>query len=308
MFNSSVGARLHVLGALIVLGAAVCGPLVPEGRADEEVFGYVKGAEPLPKGALELSQWFTRRADKGIGHYSALDSKTELEYGFTDRLSGEIALLGQSIDTSGILIDGYVPGDKEYGMRLSGVEGALKYNFLSAAKDPIGLSTYFAMSFKTLDPHSGQDKDTWSTELKLLLQKFFLDDQLIFVANAGMESTIAKRKAIDNLPAGFDWPTDPEMEIEFIGALGISYRVAPNWFVGLEALYEEEHETEIGLERWSIQAGPNIHYGGRKWWATFTWLPQISGGGESYPNQADDGLHLIEKTKQELRLKIGYNF
>lgn len=29
-------------------------------------------------------------------------------------------------------------------------------------------------------------------------------------------------------------------------------------FVGVEALYEEEHETEIDLERWSIQAGPNV--------------------------------------------------
>jgi hypothetical protein len=294
-----------VAAALI---AVVAGSVASESRADEEIFGYVKGAEPLPKGALELVQWVTVRSDKGIGHYRAYDTKTELEYGFTDKLSGEIDILGMGINTSGILIDGYVPGDKEYGLKLSGVEGSLKYNFLSAAKDPIGLSTYFAITLQTLDPHSGQDKDIFSTELKLLLQKFFLDDQLIVVANIGMESTMAKRKPIADLPVDFDWPTDPEMEIEFLGALGISYRFAPNWFVGLEAIYDEEHETEIGLERWSIQAGPNVHFASKKWWATLTWLPQLMGGGEKYAGQTYDNLHLIEKTKEEVRFKVGYNF
>ncbi|PWT71342.1 MAG: hypothetical protein C5B46_08410, partial [Proteobacteria bacterium] len=51
------------------------------GSADEGLFGYVKGAEPLPKGALDVEQWFTQRHDKGIGSYNALDTKTEFEYG-----------------------------------------------------------------------------------------------------------------------------------------------------------------------------------------------------------------------------------
>jgi hypothetical protein len=35
---------------------------------------------------------------------------------------------------------------------------------------------------------------------------------------------------------------------------------------------------------------------------------QLRGGGETYAGQADTSLHLIEKTKNEIRLKIGYNF
>jgi hypothetical protein len=300
--------RPYALALLAALGGAMCIAAAPDVRADEDVFGYVKGAEPLPKGALEVTQWVTNRSDKGIGHYSAYDSKTEFEYGFTDRFSGELALLAQSIDTSGILIDGYVPGDKKYGLKFSGIEGSLKYNFLSAAKDGIGLSMYMAMEFLNLDPVSGQDKDIWKNEVKLLLQKFFFDDQLIVAVNGGIESSINKRKPIDNLPAGFEWPTDEEVEIEFMAAIGVSYRVAPNWFVGVEGLYEEEHETEIGQERWTFQAGPNVHYASNKWWATFTWLPQIRGGGSPYPGQTEDNLHLIEKTKEEWRLKVGFNF
>ena len=39
-----------------------------------------------------------------------------------------------------------------------------------------------------------------------------------------------------------------------------------------------------------------------------TWTPQLRGGGLMYPGQTDTSLHLIEKTKQEIRFKIGLNF
>jgi hypothetical protein len=57
-----------------------------------------------------------------------------------------------------------------------------------------------------------------------------------------------------------------------------------------------------------VQAGPTLHYGGKRWWATLTWLPQLQGGGLDYEGQTDTDLHLIEKTKQEVRFKFGLNF
>jgi hypothetical protein len=47
--------------------------------ADENLFGYVKGAETLPKGTLEFDQTFTHRDDKGTGNYSAWDVNACLE-------------------------------------------------------------------------------------------------------------------------------------------------------------------------------------------------------------------------------------
>ncbi|GAB4352974.1 MAG: hypothetical protein Kow0073_08940 [Immundisolibacter sp.] len=122
------------------------------------------------------------------------------------------------------------------------------------------------------------------------------------------EALLGYTRGAETLPAGFEWPTDEAMEIEFTAATGLSYRFAPNWFVGAEVLYQIERETEVGIERWSVQAGPSLHYGGRHGWATLTWLPQLTGGGETFPEQDDTGLHLIEKTKQEARLRLGYNF
>jgi hypothetical protein len=88
----------------------------------------------------------------------------------------------------------------------------------------------------------------------------------------------------------------------------LSYRVAPRWFVGAEIVYDTEFETEVGQERWSVQAGPSVHYAQQKWWATLTWLPQLRGGGEMYEGQTETDLHLIEKTETEVRLKVGFNF
>ncbi|RZI83605.1 MAG: hypothetical protein EOP38_12060 [Rubrivivax sp.] len=286
--------------ALTVLTSAV--------HADENLFGYIRGAEVLPKGASEFYQWFTQRSDKGQGTYRAIDSKTEFEYGLTDRFQVSAELNAMSLKTSGLVIDGYLPSDKKFGLRLQGVELGMKYNFLSPAKDDFGLSGLASFEYGVLDVHSGQKKTEYEVETQLQAQKYFMEGQLVWVGNVGLRAAYEQRKAIDNLPAGFDWPTDPEMEISTKIGTGLSYRFQPNWYIGAELLHETEFETEVGQERWSLFGGPTLHYGGDKWWASLTYFKQLRGGGEKYVGQADDGLHLIEKTKQEIRLKVGYNF
>mgnify|MGYP005811623433 CR=1 FL=1 len=299
-------------------------------HADENLLGYISSTETLPQGANEMYFVVTRRADKGDGnfpagrgHYVAHDYEVDYEHGITHRLTGAIELKGQAIDTRGLVIDGYMPGAEKYGFKLSGIEGKLKYNFLSVAKDDIGLSATFSLQQNWLDPHSGRDKDTTKFEVGLQLQKLLLDDQLSLVANTALEGTYAKRarlsaatqakadaaiQAITGDPAAlFEWPTDPEMEIEFSLGAGASYRFAPNWNIGIETLYQTEFETDVGQERWSWFAGPSLHYGAKEWWATLTWFEQIKGGRERYIGQTED-LHLIEKTRHELRFKLGYNF
>jgi hypothetical protein len=288
------------------LSAALALPL--PAIADEGIFGYVRGAEVLPKGAWDFEQWFTQRRDKGIGSYEALDTKTEFDYGMTDRLQLSAALFGLGIDTQGIRIDAYIPKDEKYTWKPAGVEAALKYNYLSPAKDDIGLTQYAAIYYFGQDVHSGQKKDSFKFETILIAQKYYLDGQLVTAGNLGIEATSAKRAPIAGLPADFEWPTTPEMEIEITAAAGISYRFAPRWFIGAEVFYQTEHETEVGQERWSVQAGPTLHYASQKWWASLTWLPQLKGGGLQYPGQTDTDLHLIEKTKQEIRFKFGINF
>jgi hypothetical protein len=289
----------------IAAGAGLC---AVSAQADENLFGYVKGVETLPEGAWEAYQWATVRADKGRGDYTAVDTETEVEYGFTDRFTGTAGLNTMSIDTGGLIIDGYLPGDREFTLRPSGIELAGKFNFLKPAIDPLGFAMMFEFDYGWIDPHSGQDKLTLSTEIDFLVQKYMMEGQLVWVGNFGIETTYADRDDISDLPPGFDWPTDPEMEIELKVGSGLTYRFAPNWYAGAEASYETEFETEVGQERWSLFAGPTLHYAAEEWWLTATWFPQVVGGGEKYENQDERDLHLIEKTKQEFRLKVGLNF
>jgi opacity protein-like surface antigen len=310
---------------------AFAAQFIPLAHADENLLGYISGTETLPQGANEAYLIVTHRWDKGAGNfpagsgdYDAFDYVLDYEHGITHRLTGTLELKGQSIDTSGLVIDGYMPGAESYGFKLSGIEGKLKYNFLAVAKDDLGLSATFSLQQNWLDPHSGKDKDTTKFEVGMQLQKLFLDDQLSLVANTGLEGTYAKRAPLDaatqasadaaiqtitgDPAAEFEWPTEPEMEIEFNLGFGASYRFASNWSIGFETEYQTEFETEVGQERYTWFAGPTIHYGGAQWWATLTWFEQLKGGKEQYVGQSDSNLHLIEKTEHELRFKLGYNF
>lgn len=296
-------ARISV-SAAVALGALA---LPSAAHADENLFGYNTGAETLPKDSAEIYVFNTLRTNKGQGHYTALDTEIEGEYGVTDRITLSAAASFLTIDTNGLVIDGYLPGPIKKGPRFNGVEVKAKFNVLSPALDNFGLAIITSAEIKTLDPHSGQDKTEYEGRVVIAAQKYFMQGQLIWVGNLGLKAAHETRKPIANLPVGFDWPTTPEMEIELTAGTGLSYRVAPNWFIGAETQYSSEYETEVGQERWSLFAGPTIHYGGEKFWATLTWFPQIKGGGERYPGQTGS-LHLIEKTKTEVRLKLGLNF
>lgn len=276
-------------------------------HADENLFGYVTGAETLPKGAGEIYVFNTLRSDKGQGTYRAIDTEIEGEYGVTDRITLSAAVSFLSIKTSGLIIDGYLPKAIDKGPRFSGLEVKSKFNVLSPALDNFGLAVITSAEVKRLDPHSGQKKTEYEGHVVLAAQKYFMQGQMVWAANLGLKAGYERRKAIADLPEGFDWPTTPEMEIELSLGTGLTYRVLPNWFVGAETQYTSEYETEVGQERWSIFAGPTLHYGGEKFWATLTWFPQIKGGGERYEGQTGR-LHLIEKTKNEFRLKLGMNF
>ena len=293
--------------ARILAAAAFAGLVAGAAHADENLLGYVRGAETLPKGAWEIYQFVTIRDGKAIGDYQAVDTKTEVEYGVSNAFDVSFAFNTLSIDTQDIRIDGYLPLDEDFTLKPSGVEFGTRYNFLRPAADGIGLSMATELSYNWIDPHSGQDKDTISGEFALLAQKYLMEGQLVLTGNTAVEATYAERAPIEGLPEDFEWPTDPEMEIELKAGVGAAYRFAPGWFIGAEALYETEFETEVGQERWSLFAGPSIHYGGRKFWVTATWFPQLDGGGEKYEGQTKD-LHLIEKTEQEIRLKLGINF
>lgn len=89
---------------------------------------------------------------------------------------------------------------------------------------------------------------------------------------------------------------------------GLSYRIFPKWYVGVENRWHTEFPNmDINnQEHLGVFVGPTIHYGDEKWWATLTVLPQVYG----WPDDSGRGkdFHLEEHEQVELRLKVGFNF
>ena len=278
--------RLRTSLAVVALLAAFSTGL----RADENYFGYTYGSETLPKGHWEIYQWATSRTGKADGSYHAVDLQTEIEHGFTDRLQGSFYLNAIKHDISNVTDF----SDRDQ-FRFNGFQGSLKYSLKSPYKDGYGLAVYLEPGYKRYSAKSGDREDIFFLEPKLIIQKNFLDDSLILAANFSAEFE-REHNRDEN-----EW--ESELELQF--STGLSYRFAPNWFVGVEAVatsaFERMRLDELG--EYGIFAGPNLHYANKQWWATLTVLPQLTGWPET--NGSRDLEHF---EKLQVRLKVGVNF
>ena len=78
--------RIRILLALFLLLS------IASLRADEQLFGFVRGAETLPAQRSEIYQFVTLHEVKSEGTYVSTDFETEYGYGFTDRFQASLSL------------------------------------------------------------------------------------------------------------------------------------------------------------------------------------------------------------------------
>jgi hypothetical protein len=143
-----------------------------------------------------------------------------------------------------------------------------------------------------------------SLEPKLIVQKNFLNDQLIATYNLGLE--FEKRS--------FPESGDAENEISATNTLGLAYRFAPKWYAGIEARHHADILNGVKNNNTTF-FGPSLHYGTGNWYVTVSYLRQLRGNSPytgysvdpSAPT-ASSKYHLEEDTKNEFRLKLAYEF
>lgn len=275
--------RLSLITALVLAPSLLA-------VADENLFGTILGSETLPAGHFDLYQTTSLRTGKDQGHYYGWDIDSEVEYGVTDRFQMSMEVKQHIFDTHGV--DGLDNGTY---YRFGGVELAAKYRFNSVFKDSYGLTFRPEIGFLRYDDVGGLIQKEIFISPNLIYQKNFFDDTLIFVANAGIELAWGKKPA-----------EEYDKELSFQGGMGLTYRVAPNWFVGGEARIRSEYPDFklINHEHTAVFVGPAIHYASEKWWATLQWGYQVWGEGIDEPQ----GHTFAEETWNEFRLKIGFNF
>lgn len=287
--------RRQWLVAGVVVAALVA---VDAGRADENLTGYVKGAEALPKGASELYFIGTHHGGKRAGRYEAQALSLEYEYGLSDRLTAAVYVNGYRHDYRDP-----VPGEIEGRVKkeqLSGGSLELKYMLLSPYKDPIGMALYGEVTYDTVDSITGEKVRAWEYETRLILHSVYLDGEMHWLNNIELEGETSE---LDDGSLG-----QSAIAPRYRSAL--SYRVIPNWFIGVEGWIDAEMLKPDGeaweFDHWDFFAGPNIHYGAKHWWATLAYVYQVAGSDER--DSARTNQHLADHEKYEIRLKVGYNF
>src|SRR5262245_23187600 len=216
----------------IVIAMVLAGGLLAGGaaRADENYFGYSYSAEVLPKGSWELYSWTTWRTGKNGGSYNAFDLQQEIEYGFTDRLQGSLYITENFFDVNRVSLgeeeedEGGSELLNEHGFGWSGIKGELKYMLWSPYERPLGVALYVEPGYSRIDHVTGERENAFFVETKLILQKNFLDDQLVTVLNITPELEYSKGR-------GESGRWGHELELEVTG--GVAYRLAPGWWLGL---------------------------------------------------------------------------
>ena len=307
------------LVAMAVVTAAALG--AQAARADEPLFGYVYTTDVLPKGKAEVEQWATLREGRSQGDFHVLQARTEVSYGLTDnlQLSGYLNVdyanvfhntpEGETAPPE-IFADYSVRPDKRMNRgRFEGISGELIWRLASPYTSPVGVALYFE---PTIGPR------TRELEGRLILQKNFHDDRVVVSGNVLLGYEWRRLLPDPEADAGTEearthW--DKETDVAF--SLGASWRFRENWSVGMEVLNEREW---AGLDPFdpgkrtnvAYYIGPNVHFGGQKFFATATFLTQL-GLAKDYANPAPgfivDGVtNADDFEKYRLRVKVGTFF
>jgi hypothetical protein len=308
-------SRLALIGLAAVVG------LASGAHADEPLFGYVYATDTLPKGQKEVELWSTNREGRSQGDFHLWEQRTEFSYGLTDniQLSGYLNIAHANVfanTPSGDTVAPEAYADYEVDptkrfdrWRYEGVSAEALWRIRSPYTQGLGVALY---AEPTIGPN------TRELELRLILQKNFLQDRLVFAGNATVGYEVRKipgDPAADPDSKDFVRHWDHESDLNL--GLGASYRFRSNWAVGAEFLNERElagltpfeHTSRTNVA-WYV--GPNIHFGGRKVFATATFLAQLPWAQDHAnppPGLVVDGItNGDDFEKYRLRIKVGTYF
>lgn len=298
---------MHMWGRWIAVVAATClgMGLSASAHAGESPFGWIYTADVHPPGTLEYEHHsFLQRGQVG-GDYDYLINREELEYGVSNKFQLAGYFNWSYVNAYRNEPDGSTGGpgtdlgmnDNPFGRyrktRFDSVSLEAIYQILNPLTDPIGLALY-------AEPTVGPD--TRELELRLIVQKNFLDDRLILAGNLMAEIEREKTK------------TKLEKATMVDLVFGASYRFADRWSLGLEARNHREFEG-YGLgnkehSAWFI--GPNLHYASQHWWITAAWrhqLPVVQAFTQDQRDVVDgDRIYGGEHARNEFMLKVGIPF
>ena len=217
-------------------------------NADPRPFTFSNDTYPMGKGDWEYEQHvrWTKHKDNETG-YDRVEFRHEFEFGLADNFDLAVYLPTWA----------YEDTEEHTGTQFGSIDVEGIVYLSNPVKDAFGLGLYNEIKV---------GEDELEFEQKILVQKDV--GKWIFLYNLIIETEV------EGVFHG-----DEENEIEGVlgHTLGVSYAVAPGWFVGAEGVVESVFDDWSEYEHTTVYAGPAFSYqGAERWWATVTPVYQLT--------------------------------
>ncbi|MFL6180598.1 MAG: hypothetical protein ACJ74E_12260 [Actinomycetes bacterium] len=198
------------------------------------IFGFTEGADTERAGEREIEQDATGRFAKRAGSYTALQNKTEFEYGLTNDL---LFAFGSFLSYHRIR---NVPElDDRNQVNFDGLSTELKYRFLDRRTAPFGLAISAEPEWHRFSETGGRRENSYAVELKLYADAELIPGRLFIAGNVLYEPEIAKVNEIEEETGHFRrW--ERESTLGFSGA--ISAALTDTVFIGAEVRHLTKYE------------------------------------------------------------------
>ena len=268
--------------------------------AYESPFGYSYTADTEEPGETELALWATDRRGKAEGHYDAQDYRLEVERGITDRFQ-----VAGYLNFGSHHVRGLEPAfeDVHRNFGFDGASAEFIYRVLDEGRHGIGVAFYAEPGWSRFHDVEGEKGAEYELELKALLSKHFAGGRLLWAGNLTFEPEWERERELV-APDVIEHSWEKELKLE--ASTGLAYRVAPEWYAGVEARYASVYpDWTHGLHRetYAVSAGPTIAFQKDEWSASLTYLPQLFGNPSPRGSRSLD-----EFEKRQIRLKVSHEF
>src|SRR5262245_45301077 len=259
------------------------------------IFGFTEGADTERAREKEFENDMVGRLGKRSGTYTALQNKSELEFGLTDNLLVEFGLFG-----SYHRIQDVPDFDNRNGARFDGAFAEVKYRFLDRDVHGIGMAFSAEPEWHRYSELTGRFENSYAVEFKLYADKELIPGRLFIAGNLVYEPEAVLAKEFDPDTGQF---TKWERESSFQALGAISGAVTPDLFLGAEVRYLAQYEGSFlnHLAGRALYVGPTMYARiSPKSTITLAYSWQVAG---KATEEADQRLDLLNFERQQFRVR-----
>jgi hypothetical protein len=259
------------------------------------IFGFTEGADTEKAREKEFENDTQGRLGKRSGTYTALQNKSEVEFGLTNNILAEFGVFG-----SYHRIQDVRDFEDRNGARFDGAFAEVKYRFLNRNIHGVGMAFSVEPEWHRYSDLTGRFENSYAVELKLYADKELIPGRLFIAGNLAYEPEAVLAKQFD-LDTGQFTKWERESSFQALGA--ISGAVTRDLFLGAEVRYLAQYEGSFlnHLQGRALYAGPTLYARlSSKSTITLAYSWQVSGKAMEQPDQR---LDLLNFERQQFRVR-----